>query len=106
MFEEFLTPKPAISSPTPALGDLAMQPRRSKPAATKVNISVPVASIRQENMVGEVQEIAARVLGSPVAPTASFSEAGLDSLGTHQPRFMWVNQRLASIVFDYLLENN
>lgn len=84
MFEEFLMAKSAISSPTPAIADQGMQPWRSKPAPAKIKISVPVVSIRHENMVEEVQEIAARVLGSPVAPTASFSEAGLDSLGTHQ----------------------
>lgn len=84
MFEEFLMAKSAVSVPTPELDDQGMQPRRSKPAATKIKISVPVVSLRQDNMVEEVQEIAARVLGSPVAPTASFSEAGLDSLGTHQ----------------------
>ena len=92
MFEEFLVPKPIISSPTPAPTNQGMQPWRSKPAAAKINTSAPVASIQQENMLTEVQEIAARVLGSPVATTASFSDAGLDSLGTHPLQFhvVWI----------------
>ncbi len=93
MFDEFATSAPAAASPVPVRGAAEPQRQRrltgfarqqlvaSRPAAGAG--SAPAAQQAAQDLVQEIQVIAATVLGSAVAAKASFAAAGLDSLGEH-----------------------
>ena len=96
MFAEFATAVAADASPpTRAIEEPAARPRRltgfarrqlapsNVPANVPASTAAAAAPISQD-LVTEIQAVAAIVLGSAVAAKASFSEAGLDSLG--EPR--------------------
>ncbi len=90
MFAEFATSTPAAASPVP-VRDAAEPPRqrrltgfaRQQLVASKAAAvgAAPAAQHAAQDLVQAIQTIAATVLGSAVAAKASFSDAGLDSLG-------------------------
>ncbi len=87
MFAEFAT---AVSADALPLARVAAEPsvrlRRLTAAAGTVASTAAAAVTVSQEIVMEIQAIAAVVLGSTVAAKASFSEAGLDSLGELWPQ--------------------
>ena len=90
MFDEFVTSTPA-ASPMPERS--ATEPQRQRrltgfarqqllPSKSAIIAgTAPAGQPAAQQFVHDIQAIAATVLGSTVAAKASFSDAGLDSLG-------------------------
>ena len=91
MFDEFATAAPVAASPLPVrdatephrqrrLTGFARQQLVASRSAASAG-AAPAAQHAAQDLVQEIQAIATTVLGSAVAAKASFSDAGLDSLG-------------------------
>ena len=90
MFQEFVATRALKPTATAAHSGAKFWPPSALTFAQKAQPAQVSASTARSavsrDIVGEVQEIAQIVLGSPVAHNASFTEAGLFSLGApHQP---------------------